>query len=129
MGVPRLLAFVEGEEALKKTTVVNVQSDDFDIYVGRAHVLNGVRHAGLFGNPFKIGRHGTRGQVIERYGRWLAGESDQGVEPERRQQILEAIPTLQGSRLGCWCVPFDCHGRILAEFADASASSQIGSRE
>ena len=65
-----------------------------------------------WGNPFVIGRHGTRDEVVRRYenrmrGRMVRGESG----------LREKLATLHGKRLFCWCAPLNCHGNVLAKLA------------
>jgi hypothetical protein len=91
-----------------RTTVVNVHTDPFDIYIGRS----GKGVTSIWGNPFTTGRDGTREMVIEKYRAYLQGRPD----------LLALIPTLKGKRLGCFCKRHDrevaCHGDVLAELAD-----------
>ncbi len=70
-----------------------------------------VDRATPWGNPFVVGRHGTRAQVIARYRRHLwqrirAGEID-----------LAKLAALDGLDLACWCHPKPCHGTVLARAA------------
>jgi hypothetical protein len=83
------------------TKVVHCKREKYDIYIGRPS---------KWGNPFTIGRDGTREQVIEKYRRWIM------TQPE----LLAALPGLKGRVLGCWCKPKACHGDVLAELADDS---------
>ena len=62
-----------------------------------------------WGNPFVIGRDGTRDDVIARYELWLL------EQPE----LVDALPELAGKTLGCWCAPRACHGDVLARLANA----------
>ncbi len=62
---------------------------------------------------------GSRAEAIQAFRDWLAGVTYQEIEPERRQAILNAIPSLKGKVLGCWCAPLACHGDVLAELANA----------
>lgn len=39
---------------MTETTVVNIKTDSYDVYIGRA----GHGHSGYFGNPFNIGFDG-----------------------------------------------------------------------
>ena len=78
--------------------VVHCKRERYDVYIGRP---------GKWGNPFQIGRDGTREQVIARYERWIA------TQPE----LLAALPELAGKTLGCWCAPKVCHGDVLARLA------------
>ena len=81
------------------TKVVHCKREKYDIYIGRPS---------KWGNPFTMGRDGTREQVIEKYRRWIM------TQPE----LLAALPELKGQVLGCWCKPKACHGDVLAELAD-----------
>jgi hypothetical protein len=62
-----------------------------------------------WGNPFVIGRDGTRDDVVARYEAWLL------AQPE----LVAALPELAGKTLGCWCAPRACHGDVLARLANA----------
>lgn len=85
------------------TTVVNVQRETRGSYVliGRPSV---------WGNPFRIGRDGTRAEVIEKFRAYLAARPDL-IDRARRE--------LRGRHLGCWCAPLACHGDVLAEIAES----------
>jgi len=80
------------------TTVVGL-GEVKDVYIGRPS---------KWGNPFEIGRDGTRAQVIKKYREWIA------TQPK----LLAALPELKDKRLGCFCKPRACHGDILAALAD-----------
>jgi hypothetical protein len=83
------------------TSVVNRRTYRADgVYVGRPS---------MWGNPFVIGRDGTRDQVIHKYRVWLMDQ------PE----LLAAVPSLAGRALICWCSPQPCHADVLAELADS----------
>jgi len=81
------------------TTVVHSQKQDHDVYIGRPS---------KWGNPFSIGKDGTRLQVIIKYEEWIK------TQPE----LLNSVKELKGKTLGCWCTPLACHGDILARIAD-----------
>lgn len=82
------------------TKVVHCKKADYDVYIGRP---------GMWGNPFQIGRDGTREDVIRKYRAWIL------TQPV----LLDYIPKyIKGKTLGCWCKPFACHGDVLAEIAD-----------
>ena len=78
------------------TTVVNKYKDHYDIYIGRGS---------KWGNPFRIGDHGDRGDVIEQYLKLIQTQPD----------LLDSLEELRGKRLGCFCKPKACHGDILIE--------------
>ena len=83
------------------TKVVHCKKDPYDIYIGRPS---------KWGNPFTIGKDGTREEVILKYIDWL----------EQQPQLLAQISELKGKTLGCWCHPKPCHGDILAEIANTA---------
>jgi hypothetical protein len=87
-----------------KTEVVNIKNQKCDIYCGRPS---------FFGNPFQIGRDGTRDQVIEKYREWFIKRLTNHVFRDR-------VSTLKGKRLGCWCKPFTCHCDVIAEYLNES---------
>lgn len=62
-----------------------------------------------WGNPFQIGKDGTRGEVIGKYRAYLLSRPDL-IEAARRE--------LKGRDLVCWCAPKACHGHVLKEIAD-----------
>jgi hypothetical protein len=103
---------------MPETTVVNLrgrrrenggQAPEGVVYIGRAMHRGGWRlPASKWANPFKIGRDGTREEVITKYREHVL------LSPE----LLAALPELRGKVLGCWCAPLPCHGAVLAELAD-----------
>lgn len=80
--------------------VVHCKKAEFDVYIGRP---------GPWGNPFVVGEHGTREEVVEQYAEWLLSQPD---------LVAKAQRDLKGKVLGCWCAPKLCHGDILAEIAN-----------
>ena len=64
-----------------------------------------------WGNPFVIGRHGNREEVIERYRNWLWGKVKSGGIS------LSELAALNGKTLACHCHPLPCHGDVLAKAA------------
>ena len=76
--------------------VVNLRNDKYDIYIGRGS---------KWGNPFKIGLDGTRGEVIKKYEDYIL----------KQPELLEDLDELDGKVLGCYCAPLACHGDTLIE--------------
>lgn len=77
---------------------VNIYKQDYDVYIGRP---------GTWGNPFVIGKDGTREEVIAKYEAWFM-----------KSVMLSRIGELKGKRLGCFCKPLACHGDVLAKLAN-----------
>ena len=94
--------------------VVHCKRAAHDVYIGRPS---------KWGNPFVIGRDGTRDDVIARYEAWLL------EQPE----LVAALPELAGKTLGCWCAPRACHGTFsrvstARNRADAPADGRLARR-
>ena len=78
------------------------------MYIGRRGIvfIDGKRFPNEdspFANPFKIGRDGTRDQVLKKYAHYL----------KTSPKLLEKVGNLKGKNLGCWCHPEPCHGNII----------------
>jgi hypothetical protein len=102
-----------------KTRVVNVKGSGgrYDVYIGRRN------HPHHWGNPFIIGRGGTRDEVIRKFELWLSGVAYTDLEPGRRKWILANVHGLEGKILGCHCSPKPCHGDVLARWAETDHDS------
>lgn len=83
----------------KKGKVVHCRKEPYDVYIGRG---------GKWGNPFKIGKDGTRKEVIQKYEEYLKSS----------KELMAELPELKDKVLGCWCVPKRCHGTILLKYIE-----------
>lgn len=85
------------------TVVVNVRSDDYDVYIGRGS---------KWGNPFKMrnSSEAERTRVIREYALWF-------MQPAQKH-LRDDIESLRGKRLGCYCAPKPCHGHVLVAFLE-----------
>lgn len=82
------------------TTVVNIKyGKGCDVYIGRPS---------KWGNPFVIGKDGSREEVIAKYEYWI----------KTRPELMAALPDLKNKVLGCFCHPLPCHGDVLARLVD-----------
>lgn len=78
----------------------------FREYVGRPSSL---------GNPFSIGEHGNRKDVILKYKKWFYNNLGD-------ENIRKCLRKLKGKALKgcleliCWCAPFECHAEVIREF-------------
>lgn len=95
--------------------VMNCKVDDYDVYIGRNRCPR-TGKIGIWGNPFKIGRDGSRSEVIKKFKDWIE------AQPEL---IEKARLELRDMRLGCWCAPALCHGDVLYEIAHFSSPPLI----
>jgi hypothetical protein len=75
-------------------SVVHCKREPFDVYIGRPS---------KWGNPFVIGKDGTREEVIAKYEVWI----------KTQPQLVNSLSELRGKVLGCWCSPKPCHGDVL----------------
>ena len=64
-----------------------------------------------WGNPFRLGADGSRGEVIARY------RADLWRRIRAGEIALEDLAELDGCWLACWCEPLPCHGDVLARAA------------
>ena len=81
------------------TRVVHCKKEDYDIYIGRPS---------RWGNPFEIGKDGTRKEVIEKYEKYILSNKD----------LMSSLSELEGKILGCWCKPKACHGDVLVKLIE-----------
>lgn len=81
------------------TRVVNMKHEECDVRIDRQS---------RWGNPFLIGKDGTRSEVIEKYRTYLLTRVD----------LLRDLEDMSGLYLGCWCKPLACHGDIIVEFIE-----------
>jgi hypothetical protein len=79
----------------------------YDVYVGRPS---------KWGNPFAIGKDGSREDVVRKYEDWIV------TQPH----LMRALPELCGKVLACWCAPHACHGDVLARLANPAIEGQGG---
>lgn len=70
-----------------------------------------------WGNPYVIGLHGDREEVLRLYKRYLL---------TRPELIKSARKELCGKDLVCFCAPKPCHGEFLIRIANCSRIQNIG---
>jgi hypothetical protein len=80
------------------------------VYIGRLMPRYGLPGS-KWHNPYKVGRDGTREEVIAKYERHL---HDTG--------LIYAVHELRDRDLVCWCAPEPCHGDLLLRLANAAES-------
>ena len=80
---------------LHKYSLRNPAAFDGAVYIGRGSP---------WGNPFKIGEHGTRDEVCDRFEREVLPTLD--------------VSSLRGKNLVCFCAPKRCHGDAILKKAN-----------
>ena len=68
------------------------------VYVGRPT---------KWGNPFVIGVHGTREEVVALYREYILNS-----------RLKDELHELTGRNLICWCAPLACHADVLLELSN-----------
>lgn len=63
-----------------------------------------------WGNPFEVGRDGTREEVIQKHREWFL---------DQPELVARARRELRGRDLLCWCAPRRCHGDVILEVANS----------
>ena len=87
----------------EQCTVVHCKKSPYDVYVGRPSV---------YGNPYKVGVDGVRGECVELYRELFYTDQMKPV----RELVERTIKP--GTILGCWCSPNKCHGDVIAEYVN-----------
>jgi len=90
-------------------TVANQKKVKFGEYISRPTLL---------GNPFIIGIHGTRHEVIEKYRLWLDEQIAAKNEIYEELARLLSIARQDDLTLLCHCAPLKCHGDVIKEWID-----------
>lgn len=98
--------YLEVSSVFKVVHVNDTLGDkDVRVFIGRPSVL---------GNPFRIGRDGSREEVIFKYRRWLWSEiKKQGRVYKELVGLLEFEQQVEEIQLACFCHPLPCHGDVL----------------
>lgn len=78
--------------------VVHCKREAYDVYCGRRS---------LWGNPFEIGKDGTREDVIAKHREWVLADWSR----------IQLARQLIGKTIACWCAPKACHCDTWAELA------------
>jgi Domain of unknown function (DUF4326) len=85
-----------------------------------------VARPGKFGNPFVVGKDGTRSECVGLFAHLLAGmvpiTSGDGLPDNinRRKYVMANLHRLRGMDLACWCAldGKTCHADVLLKLAN-----------
>lgn len=90
---------------------------------------------GPWGNPFRVGTHGTRAECVELHIQLMGGLltiSLRNVDEQQRcfEHARAHIAELRGRDLACWCsIDGPCHADTLLEIANATTKPIKGEPE
>jgi hypothetical protein len=92
-------------------------NDENNVYIGRKGVvfiekIRFPQYSSNFANPYKIGKDGTREEVLFKYENYIANKL------ENNESLVAELLSLKGKKLGCWCYPEMCHGHVLLKLID-----------
>jgi Domain of unknown function (DUF4326) len=65
-----------------------------------------------WGNPFRIGVHGTREECVRQFRDFIVSDDP------RAGSLRQSLAELRGKDLACWCPPGPCHADVLIEMAN-----------
>ena len=98
-----------------QTTLVNQKrTDEYDVDIGRGNGgRNNIQNTevgddGWLGNPFTMSNH-TREEAVEKYREAFRERLDD-------DEFREAVESLRGKTLGCYCTPKACHGDVILAY-------------
>ncbi len=108
---------VTGQAASQTHAINVVNKNNFkftgaenEVYIGRA--MPGIKGS-VLGNPYRIGRDGTREEVIEKYRRDMQWKIVEGGAEYRELQRLADMASRGDLILVCFCAPDKCHGDVI----------------
>lgn len=98
------------------TTVVNLRKEKCDVKICRTskNEVPNPPAEGCFGNPYSVKQHGRK-NCISLYREYF------NIRIAEDPAFREAVLSLKGKRLGCFCKPEACHGDIIKEWLDNNA--------
>jgi hypothetical protein len=85
-------------------------------YIGRPTAL---------GNPYRIGEHGNRAEVIAKYRTWLEDRIAHRDDPAILARLRRLVAEVRAGHdviLLCYCAPLPCHGDVIAEVVQRLAT-------
>lgn len=85
------------------TSIVNKYKSSYEVYIGRGSI---------WGNPFVIGKDGSREEVIEKYRAYFNNKISND------SLFFNETLNLKNKILGCFCKPLACHGDVIVEFLE-----------
>ncbi len=104
------------------------------VYIGRAMLRSGLKGS-PFGNPYKIGRDGSRMAVLASYDQDMHGLIEGWcIDPDHTSdEWSEMLIALRNKPLACWCrhdgevrtEDNTCHGDVLLELLNEHTDDEL----
>jgi hypothetical protein len=94
-------------------SIVNRARSDDGVYVARPSI---------FGNPFEIGKDGTRAEVIVKYEEYFIRQVAVNVMFQNEFKKLVNLAAQGDLRLACWCHPKPCHAAVIKKYIEIELS-------
>lgn len=90
-----------------KTTVIHIK------HASNTATEVNVMRPSKYGNPYVIGKDGSRDDVISAFNRlWYS--NDRAAKTLRD----DALQELKGKKLVCCCHPLQCHANVIADYVN-----------
>lgn len=98
---------------MARTRLINLHTSTIGdyIFIGRPS---------KWGNPFIVGRDGTRDEVCDKYDQWFMEQIRSN--PVFKKQVVD---NLKGKILACYCKPKRCHGDTILKYLNRDEPIQI----
>jgi len=96
-----------------ETKVVNLRKEKCDVKITRTpkNEIPSPPQFGCFSNPYFVEKYG-REECIELYKEYFYKRVEEDLV------FREAVLSLRGKTLGCFCKPLACHGDIILEWLE-----------
>ena len=88
------------------------------IYIGRANYSYHLKGS-ILANPYQIGKHGNRQEVITKYRQWLWKNIQEKLSNKYNRvwdelvKIGQKVLNGESVELVCYCSPWECHGDVI----------------
>ena len=90
-------------------------------YIGRYNRRYNLIASNL-ANPYYIGEHGTRTEVVEKYKIWIIDAyKRKGIVTNEINWLIDLHKQNKNIFLLCWCAPQACHGDVLKDMVEKFA--------
>jgi hypothetical protein len=117
---------------IKRVCIKDIEFDKDCFYIGRGSKYTGLPQSTL-ANPYKIGKDGTREEVVQKYRRWLWNQVQANTEAKETLDWLLADIRFREElgheplKLVCWCKEDEkCHGDIIINCLNWMSKESIG---